>query len=175
MTDDAPDAARDALQRHGAFEAETDGRFQCTTTPFDAAVTLAPAPGERDATFEVRVALPTLDAVVEGETVADVVEDGWYDTLELRLSDAYHPVKSKDTVEPTIERRDDEVIAEFGVQAWEADQGVDDAKAIVDYVEGTYVQGIIPGYEYGDPAAQLLQRAQQNADGDETRRGGTPL
>lgn len=174
MTDDVPDAAREALQRHGSFEADGD-EYQCTTTPLDAAVRATPEPGERDATFEVRVTLPTLDAVVEGESVADVVEDGWLETLELRLADAYDVVESRDTLDPTIERRDDDVIAEFGVRAWTASQGVDDAKAIIDFVEGTYVQGVIPGYEYGDPLAGLLQSAQQNADSEETTRGGTPL
>jgi len=46
---------------------------------------------------------------------------------------------------------------------------------VIDYVEGTYVQGVIPGYEYGEPVAGLLDRAQQNADSDDATRGGTPL
>ncbi|SNZ11740.1 hypothetical protein SAMN06269185_1385 [Natronoarchaeum philippinense] len=174
MTDDVPAAAHDAVERHGAFETEGDG-YRCTTTPLSATVTLSAAPGDRDATFEVEVGMPSLDAVVEGERVADVVEDGWFDTLERRLDDAYDAVKSSDRLDPEIERSDEEVVARFGVQAWTARQGVDDAKAIVDYVEGTYVQGVIPGYEYGEPVAGLLNRAQQNADSDETNRGGTPL
>ncbi|HMB50132.1 MAG TPA: DUF5813 family protein [Natronoarchaeum rubrum] len=174
MTDDVSDAARRALERHGAFEADAD-EYRCTTTPFDAVATLSPAPGDRDATFEVEVRVPTLDAVVESETVAEVVEDGWFDTLERRLDDAYDVVKSSDRLDPEIERFDDEVVARFGVQAWTADQGADDAKALIDYVEGTYVQGVIPGYEYGEPVAGLLNRAQQNADSEGTNRGGTPL
>jgi hypothetical protein len=40
------------------------------------------------------------------------------------------------------------------------DQAVSDAKAVVDFVEATWIQGLIPGYEYDEPAASLLNRAQ---------------
>jgi hypothetical protein len=44
-------------------------------------------------------------------------------------------------------------------------RGVDDAAAFINYVEGTYVQGIIPGYDYREPVARLLDRARQDAGG----------
>ena len=44
-------------------------------------------------------------------------------------------------------------------------RAVEDAAALVEYVEGTYVQGVIPGYEYGDPVAGLLDRARGAAEG----------
>lgn len=179
MTDsqDVPETARRALERHGAFELGEEG-YDCTTTPFDATVTAAHVDAEgRDAEFVVRVSLPSLDAAVEGERVADVVAEGWFETLELRLEDAYDVAEVDSTAELTIDRRGDRIVACFRFVAWDADAGVANAKAIVDYVEGTYVQGVIPGYEYGEPVAGLLSRASEQASSDDAgaRRGGTPL
>ena len=183
MTDEDTDAARDALAAHGAFEPrEDDDAFACTTTPFDAAVAVDPAEGKRNGVFTVTVSMPTLSAAVEGEDVADVVEDGWYETLELRLEDVFDVAQTTTTEPVDVERDADEVRVELTFTGWDADQGVDDAKALIDFVEGTYVQGIIPGYDYGDPVAQLRQAARQRgeraAEDDDDRtggRGGTPL
>ena len=183
MTDEDTDAARDALAAHDAFEPGEDDAFACTTTPFDAAVDVDRAEGKRDGVFTVTVLMPTLSAAVEGETVADVVENGWYETLELRLEDAFDVARTTTTEPVEVERASDEVRVELTFTGWDAEQGVDDAKALIDFVEGTYVQGIIPGYDYGDPVAQLRQAARQRGeraaeddDGDRTGgRGGTPL
>ncbi|NHN46875.1 hypothetical protein G9464_04600 [Halostella sp. JP-L12] len=180
MTDEDTDAARDALAAHGAFEPREDD-FACTTTPFDAVVDVDPAEGPRDGEFVVSVSMPTLSAAVESEDVADVVEDGWYETLELRLEDAFDVAQTTTTEPVDVGRDGDEVRVELTFTAWDAEQGVDDAKALIDFVEGTYVQGIIPGYDYGDPVAQLRQAARQRGeraaeDDDSTGgRGGTPL
>lgn len=177
MTDDVPADVERALERHAALERADDG-YAVTTTPFDAVIVPEPAEQEgRDASFDVRVDLPTLDAAVAGETVADVVEDGWFDTFELRLADAYDALEVDSLAEPTVDRADDTVHTRFRFTAWSAEAGVDDAKAIVDFVEGTYVQGVIPGYEYEAPVSGLLARATQSADGsgDGAERGGTPL
>lgn len=176
--DELPDPARRALERHGAFEAGKEG-YTCTTTPFDAVVTASEAVGEHDTTVEIEVRVPTLDAVVVGETVGPAVEDGWFETLELRLEDAYHAADASDTEEPVIERDRETITATYAVHAWNAGRGIDAAKAVIDYVEGTYVQGIIPGYNYDEPVAGLLNRAQQNADSEggagEGGPGGMPL
>jgi hypothetical protein len=79
-----------------------------------------------------------------------------------------------------VERDDDTVRVELEFTARNASQGVDDAKALIDFVEGTYIQGVVPGYDYGDPVAKLLSQARQRgeraADGDGGgERGGTPL
>ena len=50
-------------------------------------------------------------------------------------------------------------------------QGLDVAKTFVEYVEGTYVEGVVPGYDYRPPVSDLLSQAGQG-DGE---RGGTPL
>lgn len=39
----------------------------------------------------------------------------------------------------------------------------DDAGAVIDYVEGTFVEGIIPGYDYGEPVTSLIQNAKDAA------------
>jgi len=175
MTDDVS-AARDALASHGAFEDRDDG-FACTTTPFDVTVTVDPAGEGRAGTFRVVERLPTLDAAVEDEHVGDAVGNGWYETLALRLEDAYDVVQSSDTEPVDVVRDGDGVRVELGVTAWDADRGAADAKALVDFVEGTYVQGIVPGYDYGEPVAQLRGRARKRgeraAEGGD--RDGTPL
>ena len=180
MTDDT-DAARDALVSHGAFDPREDDAFACTTTPFDATVAVDPAEGKRDGVFTVTVSMPTLSAAVESEAVADVVEDGWYETLELRLEDAFDVTQTTTTDSIEVERDGDAVHVELSFTGWDAGQGVDDAKALIDFVEGTYVQGIIPGYDYGEPVSQLRQAARQRGeraaeDDDRTGgHGGTPL
>jgi len=45
----------------------------------------------------------------------------------------------------------------------------DIATAFAEFVEGTYVEGVVPGYEYEPPVADLLAQASQG------EKGGTPL
>ncbi|WP_248515279.1 DUF5813 family protein [Salinarchaeum laminariae] len=177
MSDEPNEPARRAFEKHGALERSENG-YTVTTTAFDATVSAEPIEQEgRDARFEVEVGMPSLDATVAGDGVADVVEDGWFETLALRLEDAYEVAEVDSDTEPEIVRSDGRVTAQFAFLAWNADTGVDDAKAIVDFVEGTYVQGVIPGYEYEDPVAGLLGRATQQAGSEDggAERGGTPL
>ncbi len=172
--DEIPEPARRALDRHDAFEQIADG-YECTTTPFDATVRARPAEGERDAAFEIAVRVPTLDAAVTDQTVGDAVATDWFETFERRLADAYHAADVSETDEPVLDRDDETITATFALRAWNAGRGVDAAKAVIDYVEGTYVQGVVPGYKYGDPVAGLLERAQQNGGADDAARGGMPL
>lgn len=154
MTEDATRA----FEHHEAFERTGNG-FAATTTPFEATVR---AEGDD---YLVAVRLPTLDAVVVGETVAPVVEDGWFETLERRLADADGVTQAADLDAPALERRGDVVLVEVGFSA-RASIAAAEAKAVVDYVEGTYMQGVIPGYEYDDPVAAVRERARGRADGD---------
>ncbi|APW96586.1 hypothetical protein CHINAEXTREME_01835 [Halobiforma lacisalsi AJ5] len=161
-----PDAAASALEAHDAFEATDDSAaYRLETTVFDAVVTATNAEGKRDARFSITVTLPTLDEAVEGETVAPVVEDGWYETLERRLEDAFTVAHTSTHQEPAVERGPREVTVDLEYVAWNATEGVEDAKALIEFVEGTFAQGIIPGYDYRGPAATLLESAQQNAEG----------
>ncbi|MFW5978343.1 MAG: DUF5813 family protein, partial [Halohasta sp.] len=79
-----PGRVRRAFADHRAFERVDEGRFESTTTAFDAVVEATDADGRIRFSIDVRV--PLLDAVTADE-VAPVVEDGWYETFELRVED----------------------------------------------------------------------------------------
>jgi len=158
-----PESAERAFERHDAFVREDDG-YDLTTTPFDVRAT-ATGPGDDRPAFEVTVRLPTLDAVVASETVPPVVEDGWYDTLSLRLEDSFDPTKTVDHEEPSVARNGETVVATFSYRSGRAKTGVEDAKVLAEFVEGTYVQGLIPGYDYEEPAANLLTTATNGGGG----------
>ncbi|WP_049922409.1 DUF5813 family protein [Halopiger djelfimassiliensis] len=176
-----PAAAERELETHDAFE-RGDGGYELTTTVFDATVTAVDAEDPRDVWVTVTVFLPTLDAAVADETVAPVVEDGWFETLERRLQDVFTVAHTSTHEEPAVERGDDTVTVTLEYLAWDAGEGVDDAKALIEYVEGTFAQGIIPGYEYRGEAATLLEnaqnRGQQAAEGETSSGpdgGGMPM
>ena len=154
------DTAEGALESHGAFERAGDG-FGVTTTPFDASVTV------RGDTYRVTVRVPILDAVVEGEDVAPVVADGWFETFERRI-DAVGGTTRTEPEPPIVDLDPDagEVVVQFRFETSRPAIGADDAKALVDFVEGTYLLGVIPGYEYREPVAGLLQRAEARSEGE---------
>lgn len=162
MTDDRSD--RDdgdrAFERHDAFDRRErdEPTYGLTTTVLETSV----RPRDR---VSITVTVPGIDAAVSGETVADVVADGWFETFERRLADVYG-VASTDGEGPTIERdaREIRVRLEF-----DSSRPAEDAKALIEYVEGTYVQGLIPGYEYRGPAGELLEAATERG-----RQGGEP-
>lgn len=173
MSEDAtlPDRAVRAFEGHDAFE-RTAEWFELTTTKFDGRVT-ASETDDWAIAYTIEVRAPMLSNAAEG-SVGSAVEEGWFETYELRLADAAMPVRHDLTFEDqrVIEEAGDAVaIFEF---EWEnADQAPGIVKAIVDYVEGTYLEGIVPGYEYGPPVSTLLSRARQSdTEGD---RGPMPL
>ncbi|WP_254766983.1 DUF5813 family protein [Salinilacihabitans rarus] len=171
---DLPDPVARELESHDAFEPADDG-YDLETTVFDAAVTADEAEGERDGAFRVVVAVPTLDAAVAGETVAPVVEDGWFETLERRLADVFSVAHTSTHEQPRLERDDDEVRVILEYVAWDAGEGVDDAKTLIEYVEGTFAQGIVPGYEYRGPAKALVENAQRHGrQAADDERSGEP-
>ncbi|MFP8956002.1 DUF5813 family protein [Natrialbaceae archaeon A-CW3] len=164
-----------ALESHQAFTPiEDEHGYALETTVFETAVTATPADGERDGEFAVTVVLPTLDAATDDD-VAPVVEDGWFETFERRLEDAFSVAQTSTYDAPRVERdlAAGEVSVVLEYVAWDATEGVDDAKTLIEYVEGTYAQGIIPGYSYRGPAAALLANAQQ-AGREATETAGEP-
>jgi len=165
MEDDRP--VDRAFADHDAFESG-DGGHVAISTPFEAeAGADQRANGWR---VRIRVTVPTLNAAVESEEVGDAVANGWFETLSLRLEDAYDVLRSDGVTDPpTIERDEDagEIRVQFAFETTDPRRGVDDAAAIVDFVEGTYVQGVIPGYEYGGPVSHLVRRARRTG-GDPT-------
>ena len=160
MADRLEEAER-ALAGHGGFE-RRDGAFAATSTPFEATISLEAAAGA--VRYELEMALPTLDSVVADETVAAVVRDGWFETLERRLEDAGGALRA-DPEAPTVERdqRGGTVRVTAAFAAGRPDHGAEDAAALVGYVEGTYLEGVIPGYTYREPVAGLLERARERS------------
>lgn len=172
MTDELPDAVEHALDRHDAYERTGDGSFSLTTTAFEGTVTAADAEEPRVA-YRVTVRAPTLQAATVDE-VGDAVAEGWFETLALRLEDA--PKATRTTVELAeyaAETDGDEVVVTYEFTVGNADRAADVAKAFAEYVEGTYVEGIVPGYDYEGAVADLLSEAASG--GGDGRAGGTPL
>ena len=161
--DELPGRVRRAFADHGSFEAADDGVWTAETTPFDAEVRAEPA-AEGRVRFAVTVRVPTLSATTADE-VADVVEEGWIETFELRVVDVGGVTRGDREFEPAVEVGDDEVAVAFELTDITERRGVDDAGALIDFVEGTYVQGVIPGYEYTDPLDGLLSSARQQGNG----------
>ena len=159
MSENALRRFEQRFEEDPGFERDDDG-FRSTTTPFDAVVGLSVSDGAVEVLVTVRP--PMLDSVVEGETVAPVVEDGWFETLELRLADAHTVATTEEAAEPAVERDDEHAEVVVAFRPADPDRAVEDARAVVEYVEGTWMQGVIPGYEYGEPAKGMIERATQN-------------
>jgi len=173
MTEDIPADARAAFEGHDAYESTAEG-YRLTTTVFDATVT-ATAGEDWRTDFVVSVSVPTLDAAVadDAEGVGDAVLDGWFDTFRRRLEDA--PAATRASVDLDafdVERDDGTVTVRYGFAFGSDERGVEIAKTFVEYVEGTYVEGVVPGYDYESPVTDLLSAAATDGTGE---RGGTPL
>jgi hypothetical protein len=169
MSEEVPDRAAAALRRHEAVE-HVDGQFRIDSTVFDATVTASQA-GDAHR-FTVTVTVPSLSAAT-GDPVGDAVAAGWFDTFERRLGDAPKATRAALELDRlAVERRGIDVVVTFEF-TWDGpDRAVDIAKTLVEYVEGTYVEGIVPGYTYEPPVSELLSRADTGGDAE---RGGTPL
>lgn len=164
-----PDRAVRAFEAHDAFERE-DGWFQLTTVTFDVRVR-ARETDDWALAYELEVRAPMLSATVEGE-VGEALEAGWFDTYALRLEDA--PGAVRESVELSaldVTEASGEAVATFTFEWGNADRAPAIAKALAEYAEGTYMEGVVPGFEYREPVAGMLAAAEQNSGG----RGGTPL
>jgi len=157
-----PDRVARAFAGHEAYESADGRTFAVTTTPFEAVVAVGVDDGVDAA---VTVWVPTLSAAAD-DHVADVVEEGWLDTFERRMEDAEQALSRGRAVAPTVSVDGDEVVVEATVEAGAPRPAADDARAFVEYVEGTYMEGVVPGYEYGEPVAGLRRRARQAGEGD---------
>jgi len=138
----------EAFDSHPEFERDGDG-FDVTTAQFDATVTA----GEG---YRLRMELPTLDAVVVDETVGDAVEEGWYDTFRRRVATLGDGVTVGSADAPELGRKGSTVVVRV---AFESESPADDALALVNFVEGTWFQGIVPGYEYRGDVQAMRERA----------------
>jgi len=157
-----PSRVRRAFRDHGSFEAVDDATWTSKTTAFDGDVTAETNEGGTNH-FDVTVTVPTLQAAT-ADDVADVVANGWFETFELRVSDIGGVARGDHEFDPTVTRNGEDIVSEFSLSDVNERRGVDDAGAVIDFVEGTYVQGIIPGYEYVDPVGSLLSKARQQGN-----------
>ena len=172
MTAELPDAVEQAFDHHDAYERTDNGSFRLTTTVFDGRVSAAEASQSRTA-YTVTVRAPTLHAATADE-VGDAVADGWFETLELRLEDAPKATRADVELDAfAVERDGDDVVTTYEFTLGSADRAADVAKAFVEYVEGTYVEGIVPGYSYEGAVADLVSDA--SSGGGDGEVGGTPL
>jgi hypothetical protein len=158
---------RDIFAGHTAFTEQSAG-FAVATTAFEG-VLRAAVPDEETTEYTVRVRVPTLDAAT-ADDVGDAVAADWLRTLRRRLEDAPQATRADvelDAIE--VEAGDDTVDIEY-VFSWDSPRRAPEiVKALVEFVEGTYVEGVVPGYEYEPPVADLLTQASQG------EKGGTPL
>lgn len=148
-----PQAA--AFEAHPRFERTADGVFAIEALDFEGWVRL-----DEGAVVLVEE-VPTLDATVEGETVAPVVEDGWFETFERRVADVTGVVEAV-VADPVVHREGDVIRVETRIPA-ENDGLPDVAIAAANYIEGTWVEGIIPGYEYDERVRSIRSRARHHA------------
>ena len=146
------DALTDALVSHPTFEAD-DGAFRLTSAALESSVSV------HGGTLRVRVWIPTLGEVVTDDEPSPVVEDAWFDTLERRLLEGYDVTRSTAAAGAEVERSDTEVVVTYTIESDTPSTAVDDAKALIEYAIGTYVQGAIPGYTYDTPLGDLLETA----------------
>lgn len=162
-----PESAARALSAHDAFERDGDG-YRLTTTAFDGRLTVAETDG-RTHVYTLTVRPPMLSTAVEG-TVGPDLEDGWFDTFGLRLEDAPGAVRDPlDLTDLDVSRAGDTAVVTFTFEWGNPDRAADIAKALGEYVEGTYMEGVIPGFDYREPVASMLSTASQGEG------GGTPL
>ncbi|WP_135304269.1 DUF5813 family protein [Haloarcula amylovorans] len=170
MTDVPPDVAN-AFESREQFAGSDEG-YAIKTTRFDGRVTASE--GETwETNYAVTVRAPTLQAAT-ADDVGPAVCDGWFDTLERRLEDAPKATRvAVELDEYAVERDGEEVVVTYRFSLGGERQAADVAKAFVEYVEGTYVEGIVPGYDYVGTVAELMNSA--SSGGSEGTRGGTPL
>lgn len=167
MTDESESSQRSrrAFADHDGFVPAPDGDgFVPTNTPFDGRITVD-VQQDGQSVFNVSVRVPMLSAVTEGE-VAEVVEEGWYETFTLRVLDVGDIFRTPRDLDPVIRRTGDGIFIEETITDPDERRGIADTAALIDFIEGTYVQGVIPGYEYTEPVASILAEARQRAGSD---------
>jgi hypothetical protein len=158
MTAKMPERAAETFAGHDAFERDGEA-FEVTTSRFGGRVTAAET-DDWAIEYTLTVRVPMLSTAVVDEAVGPAVEDGWFDTLGRRLADA--PKSTRADVELaafTLDEEDGEAVATFTFEYGNADRAPEVVKTFAEYVEGTYVEGIVPGYEYGGAVGDLIDDA----------------
>lgn len=177
MTDNLPEAAARAFEAHDAFAPATEG-YRIETTRFDARLTANDdADAEWALAYELTVRAPMLSTAVADDAEEDVgpaVEEGWFETFVLRLEDAPDAVRDSVEIDLDVRERAGEAVITYRFEWGNADRAAAIAKAFAEFVEGTYMQGVVPGYDYGPPVSEMLASA-RSAGGDEGSGDPMPL
>ena len=168
---DVPDDVADVFDARETYVPSGSG-YVIETTSFEGHVTASE--GEQWRTdYEVTVRAPTLQAATADE-VGPAVREGWLETMTRRLEDAPKATRvAVDLDDYTVEEDDEQVVVTYRFSLGGEREAADVAKTFVEYVEGTYVEGIVPGYDYVGVVADLMSAA--STGGSEGSRGGTPL
>lgn len=165
MSDDRSARVAAAFDSHDSLTPQA-GEWAVTTTTFDA--TVAADPGEQTR-YTVTVRPPTLGAATVGE-VGEAVAADWLRAFRRRLEDAPTATRASVELDDQTVAVTDGTVRVMYTFTWNSPSGAADiAKTLAEFVEGTYVEGIVPGYEYERPVADLLAAASQGEN------GGTPL
>jgi hypothetical protein len=171
MPSERYERAIDVFSNHDAFEQRTGG-FELTTARFENHVTISET--DDGLTYELSITAPTLSAATS-ETVAPVVEEGWFETFELRVGDGAMAIRGDVRMDGPHARIDGDVLlTEATIEATDPKRGPGRTKAIIDYVVGTYAEGVVPGYDYHPPVSDLLASARHD-DGEDAGGGPMPL
>lgn len=166
MGTDLPAEVAAAFDNHDSLTTRK-GSGVVTTTAFEGTVTADTRDGPT--AYTVTVEVPTIESATSGE-VGDAVAADWLRTLRRRLEDA--PTATRAAVDLDsfeVGTHEDTVHIEYSFSYTSPARAANIATAFVEFVEGTYVEGIVPGYEYESPVADLLSQASQG------EKGGTPL
>ena len=168
---EVPDDVAAVFDARDVFVPSGSG-YVVETTSFEGHVTASEGEAWRT-DYEVTVRAPTLAAATADE-VGAAVREGWLETLERRLEDAPKATRvAVDLEDYTVDVDGEDVVVTYQFSLGGEREAADVAKAFVEYVEGTYVEGIIPGYTYVGVVADLMNAA--STGGSEGSRGGTPL
>ncbi|MFW6384495.1 MAG: DUF5813 family protein [Halodesulfurarchaeum sp.] len=115
----------------------------------------------RDGTPILQQELPTLDGAVVGETVAAVVEEGWLETFRRRVTDVTGAT-GHEIGDPAVEQQGQTVEVRIPIKA--GAKGPEAARHAATFVEATWVEGIVPGYEYEPRVQAIRDRAHSTGD-----------
>jgi hypothetical protein len=62
--------------------------------------------------------------------------------------------------DPAVRAEGDTVVVEASLSDLDPGRGAADARALAEYVEGTYMEGVVPGYDYREPVSDMIERAE---------------
>ncbi|RRJ32369.1 DUF5813 family protein [Halocatena pleomorpha] len=167
MSTDA--AVRRAFERHETY-ADADEGFVVETTVFDSRVVIETSD---ETVYTLTIRTPTLASAVE-EDVGDNLLDGWFETFERRVADASKAVRADIELTADVHSEEGEAIVTLQFPFEKAERAPAVVQAMTEYVEGTYVEGVVPGFTYRPPVSGLLANATHSEETDHDQ-GGGPL